>query len=329
MSNNNDNDNSSSKSRLNETFKNLRQWHHIFIAAIKTYFEPFEQYLDIYPEYTSIVFNRRTDVIIKKLCDNKLNSQIAEPFLEYNHFEFFSSDVSLTDKSFMLSISRVGLFINDCADANLNNVTLTIMLDTFPKNVFNILKEKNILIIEKYPGIYYIQNFVFPLQIIIPKALIGDEKFFFGYIRPDVPKKVLSEVVTEIYKLRKNFKKYIDFFELLFKANPLSFEEARLTMPEFAEIVRDLPFVKQLMAECQEKGREEGREEGVLKTKIEVALNALTSDPPSTISYITLLTGLSEKKILFLNDQLGQLTVTQILDLVDEKGEHFFSISID
>jgi hypothetical protein len=175
---------------------------------------------------------------------------------------------------------------------------------------------------------FIIFKIIFPVQITIPKKLICEEKLFFGYIRLDVSERTHSEVVTEISKLRKNYKKHHIFFELLFKANPLSFEEANLNMPEFADIVRELPFVKQLMAECQEKGREkgreEGREEGVLKTKIKVALNALTSDPPSTISCITRLTGFSEKKILFLKDQLGQLTVTQLLDLVDEKGKHFF-----
>jgi hypothetical protein len=119
-------------------------------------------------------------------------------------------------------------------------------------------------------------------------AKMGAEKLFFGYIRQSVSLKTLAEIVAEIYKPFKNFEKHKVFFELLFKAQPLAFNEATLKRPEFAEIVSDLPFVKQIIAK------------GVLKTNIKVALNALTSEPPSTISYITLLTGFSEKKIFFL-----------------------------
>ncbi len=115
-------------------------------------------------------------LIIKKEKNAVLKNQIGHIFKEYNVIEYKSPDDGLTIDDYSKAAAYAFLFkalgktVNEIP---FHQLTLTLIRDRYPRELFKIIKSEGGSVEEKFSGIYYITNYFagFPTQVIVTHQL--------------------------------------------------------------------------------------------------------------------------------------------------------------
>lgn len=153
------------------------QWHPGFYGAAELEFLSNKGDLEFQREFNLSKEPVRMDLlIIKKLADIQIKNELGHIFKKYNVAEFKSPDDALTIDDYYKTVGYACLYkgLGENVDQiPANELTISIFRESYPREMFEAMKNLGMEIKEQYPGIYYIsgKQTLFDTQIVVTKQL--------------------------------------------------------------------------------------------------------------------------------------------------------------
>lgn len=152
------------------------QFHPGFYGAVELEFRLEATELEFNIEYNLSKEPLRVDLlVIGKSDDIQLANEVGRIFRRYNVIEYKSPDDGLTIDDFFKTIGYACLYkslgktVNQIPE---KQITVSLFRDSYPQELFNSLKESGRTVVNKFPGVYYIDgNIPFRLQIVVMSRL--------------------------------------------------------------------------------------------------------------------------------------------------------------
>ncbi len=217
----------SAKSRKHIHKKNRKNnpantnWHIAAVCAIQIDLQEFSHILEFHTEYPLSNKSHRIDLlIIQKLRDEQIPLQMAAIFNKFNLFEIKGLGSALTSDAYYKTIGYACLLIDShgkTGEFSRNDISLSFLCTRYPRKLFQHLKKKCGLTIEKKaPGIYYIINDIFKIQVLINCELSEEETLFTKALTiPLLCGNRLAENVTEICSRHEGHPLYTTYISQL------------------------------------------------------------------------------------------------------------------
>ena len=153
------------------------QWHPGFYGAAELEFLSNKGDLEFQREFNLSKEPVRMDLlIIKKLADIQIKNELGHIFKKYNVAEFKSPDDALSIDDYYKTVGYACLYkgLGETVDQiPANELTISIFRESYPREMFEAMKNLGMEIKEQYPGIYYIsgKQTLFDTQIVVTKQL--------------------------------------------------------------------------------------------------------------------------------------------------------------
>ena len=152
------------------------QWHPAFCAAAGLEFHEDIERLELKSEYNLSKEPIRIDLlIIKEGRTGQIKNEIGHIMRTYNVIEYKSPEDALTIDDFYKTIGYACLYkgYGEYVDAvPINELTISIFREARPEKMFLTLQRYGHKIEERYPGIYYVTEYLpIPAQIIVTQEL--------------------------------------------------------------------------------------------------------------------------------------------------------------
>ena len=153
------------------------QWHPGFYGAAELEFLSNKGDLEFQREFNLSKEPVRMDLlIIKKLADVWIENELGHIFKKYNVAEFKSPDDALSIDDYYKTVGYACLYkgLGETVDQiPANELTISIFRESYPREMFEAMKNLGMEIKEQYPGIYYIsgKQTLFDTQIVVTKQL--------------------------------------------------------------------------------------------------------------------------------------------------------------
>ena len=259
------------------------QWHPAFYAATELELQANIEQLELKREYNLSKEPIRIDLLIinnvKK--EQKLKNEIGHIMRRYNVIEYKSPTDNLSIDDFYKTLGYACLLKGYGKNVNhipSTELTISLFHESYPRKMLLTIMEEGHTIEEKYPGIYYIHGFSFPVQVVVIKQLRSKEHKSLKILttnanRNDV--KVFLQETEAICSPRE--RQNIDaVLQASVRANYELYETIRResTMCEALrelmkdEIEKDVNAAKEIaMAEGREIGIAQGKELGIAQGK--------------------------------------------------------------
>ncbi len=153
------------------------KWHPGFYGAAELEFLSNKGTLEFQREFNLSKEPIRMDLlIIKKLANIRTKNELGHIFKKFNVIEFKSPDDSLSIDDYFKTVGYACLYkgLGDTVDQiPADELTISIFRESYPKAMFEAMKDWGLEINEHYPGIYYIsgKRMPFDTQIVVTKQL--------------------------------------------------------------------------------------------------------------------------------------------------------------
>lgn len=153
------------------------QWHPGFYGAAELEFLSNKGDLEFQREFNLSKEPIRMDLlIIKKLADVRIENELGHIFKKYNVAEFKSPDDALSIDDYYKTVGYACLYkgLGETVDQiPADELTISIFRESYPREMFEAMKNLGMEIKEQYPGIYYIsgKQALFDTQIVVTKQL--------------------------------------------------------------------------------------------------------------------------------------------------------------
>ncbi len=157
------------------------QWHPPFCAAVKLELRANKKDLSFEAEHTLNTKPIQIDLlVIKKLKDVDIQNEIGKIFKEHNIYEYKSPGDALGVDEYFKTLAYACLYKSNCPSTDsikAEDITLTLVREGMPRELFKWFESNNSTIDEKYPGIYYVtgKKILFPTQVIVSSRLTVEE----------------------------------------------------------------------------------------------------------------------------------------------------------
>ncbi len=211
------------------------QWHPAFVSAMELELKKDKNKLEFYREYNLNTKPLQIDLlVIKKDSVATLSNEIGKIFKGYNIIEYKSPDDSLNIDTFYKTQAYAGLY--KAAGKTVNereaeDITVSIIRESKPIELFKLLKSKNVQITMPYKGIYYINNgiSIFPTQIIVTRELSDKGHTWIKSLSNKMQMPDMKKLLTETAKLKNDYEKELadSILEVALKVNSMLIEKLR------------------------------------------------------------------------------------------------------
>ena len=156
------------------------QWHPGFYGAAELEFISNKGDLEFQREFNLSKEPIRMDLlIIKKLSNIRIKNEIGHIFRKFNVVEYKSNDDALSIDDYYKTVGYACLYkgLGETVDQiPANELTISIFRESYPREMFEAMKNLGLKIKEHYPGIYYIsgKQALFDTQVVVTKQLDGE-----------------------------------------------------------------------------------------------------------------------------------------------------------
>lgn len=153
------------------------QWHPGFYGAAELEFISNKGDLEFQREFNLSKEPIRMDLlIIKKLSNVRTENEIGHIFRKFNVVEYKSHDDALSIDDYYKTVGYACLYkgLGETVDQiPANELTISIFRESYPREMFEAMKNLGLEIKERYPGIYYIsgKQALFDTQVVVTKQL--------------------------------------------------------------------------------------------------------------------------------------------------------------
>ena len=274
-------------------------WHPGFCGATEWELKKNKDILEFNREYVLGKEAPKTDLlIIKKEPSVAIENEIGKIFKTHNVFEYKGSGDVLSIDAYYKTIGYAALYkglgkrVNDIPA---EEITLTMMREAYPRELFKLLKGYGVNIDERFKGIYYLSGkILFDTQIIVTEELDGDKHSSLKIISKNASEKDVRRFLEEA-KLAKDpgDRHNIDaVLQVSVSANRQLFDQIRKD-EDMCQALREL--MKDEIAEERAEERTEARAVDIkelmknMKWTAEQAMNALGISASDQSKYSALL----------------------------------------
>ena len=223
------------------------KWHPGFCSAMELEFLRYKDLLDFNREFPLSKEPLRIDLLmIKKIKDVVLDIDIGRLFKTYNIIEYKSPKDGLTIDDYIKTVGYAYLYkgLGATVDAvPLSELTATIVRDTEPTELFKKIQRKGGSIVEKYPGVYYINGVVsIPTQFILTSSLSKD----FHVCLRVLSNKASEDDIKRFIEIANTFTEPIDkqnadaVMNVSINANREVYDKIRKENPFMCQALREL-----------------------------------------------------------------------------------------
>ncbi len=245
------------------------QWHPAFVSAMELELKKDKNKLEFQREYNLNTKPLQIDLlVIKKDNVATLSNEIGKIFKGYNIIEYKSPDDSLNIDIFYKTQAYAGLY--KAAGKTVNereaeDITVSIIRESKPIELFKLLKSKNVQMTMPYKGIYYINNgiAIFPTQIIVTKELSDEGHTWIKSLSNKMQMPDMKRLLTETAKLKSDYEKELadSILEVALKVNSMLVEKLRGDGDMSGAL---LELVEPLILEREEKAEQKGAIKGAV-----------------------------------------------------------------
>ncbi|MBQ8945469.1 MAG: hypothetical protein IJ058_01520 [Lachnospiraceae bacterium] len=236
-------------------------WHPAFVGATEWELKKNKKDLIFEPEHQLSKEPLRVDMlVVKKAPDAVIENEIGKIFKTHNLMEFkgYGDSFSIDDYHKVVGYACIykalGKHVNEITA---EEVTITVMRDTFPRELVKHLEKNGISFEEKYPGIYYITgNVMFAMQFIVTSRLDREKHNVLRILRRNAERSDVEKFILEarLAKDKDDLHNVDAVLQVSVAANKALYEEIRKE-DEMCQALRDL------MSDEIEKEVAEGRKE--------------------------------------------------------------------
>ena len=146
-------------------------------------------------------------------------------------------------------------------------ITITLVGNHYPRKLIAFLKTRYGVRVENpYPGIFYIEGLLFPIQVLVQRKLEQGENLWLNCLRQDLDGTKDVEALARAYKGKDKDPLYSAAMDLIVRANRKVYEEGRRMCDALNELFAD-KLERQRMEGIMEgktEGKAEGKDEDIL-----------------------------------------------------------------
>jgi len=183
-------------------------WHPAFVGATEWELKKNKKDLVFESEHYLNKEPLRVDMlIVKKTPDVVIENEIGKIFKGHNLIEFKGYDDSFSIDDYYKVVGyaciykSLGKHVNEIPA---EDVTITVMRNSYPLKLEKLLKKKGIYFEEKYPGIYFITgNVMFDMQFIVTSRLGKEKHNVLRILRKNAERSDVEKFILEA-KLAKD-----------------------------------------------------------------------------------------------------------------------------
>lgn len=158
-------------------------------------------------------------------------------------------------------------------------LTMSFVSSHYPRELIRHLVQRyGVTISQEYLGIYYIDGFLFPLQIIIADRLPVEEYLWLSRLRENLKVNEDIEPLALAYRGKDKNPLYAAAMDLIIRANPEQYEESRNMCEALRELFKDelMEWESRGLAKGRGIGLTEGRGLGLAEGILELLAEAGT-----------------------------------------------------
>ena len=205
------------------------QWHPAFQAVLQIEFAEEAEHLQFLKEYNLTDSPLRIDTLIVKMeAGVRLRKKIGRIFRRYNIIEYKGPKDSHTVNSFF--------------------------------------KRYKVRVENPYPGIFYIEGLLFPIQVLVQRKLEQGENLWLNCLRQDLDGTKDVEALARAYKGKDKDPLYSAAMDLIVRANRKVYEEGMRMCDALNELFADKLELQRMegITEGKTEGKAEGKAEDIL-----------------------------------------------------------------
>ena len=242
------------------------QWHPAFCSAVKLELGNDCEYLEYTDEFNLNSKPLQIDLlIVKKSKYVQMENQIGRIFRGHNILEYKSPEDSMNVDTFIKVVGYACLYkANEkyVDEISLDDITLTLIRESYPRKLFLWFEENGYHIEEKYPGIYYVtKKWNFPIQILVSGRMSKNSQKWLTLLSSNLRKEDIQRAFLQVDELkRKDEKEYAEsVLEVAYVENAHMFQNTKKEGESMAGFFREF-FAPELEA-AKEKIRQEVQRE--------------------------------------------------------------------
>ena len=212
-----------------EKEEKLLQWHAAFFAELQIEFSEEAEYLTFENEHMLSTKPMQVDVlVIKKDSERQIRKNIGRIFRGHNIVEYKSPTDSLNIDDFFKVYGYACFYKSDTRRRNeikSEDVTITFVSMRYPREMCKHLKkELHRTITEAEPGIYYISDTAFLIQLVVQRQLSDEENFWLKSLTNDLKEKQDVERLIMEYRKHEEDALYQSVMNIIVDANEERFQ---------------------------------------------------------------------------------------------------------
>jgi len=266
------------------------QWHPSFYGAAGFEFKNNKNDIKIVSEYNLSKQPLRIDLLIIKKNERKapvkLENEIGHIMKTYNIIEYKSPDDSMTIDDFYKTLAYACFYKGLAEKVNhipLEEMTVSLFRERFPREMFNELKKLGFVIKEQYPGIYYIGeglSMLPSIQVVVIKQLPPEGHSALKVLSKNADKKDIERFLNEVNLLEDSGDK--DNADAVLQASiSANYElykqvrEEHVMCEALERLMKDK--IDEKLDEKYNMGILDGKREGILDGKIDSIKNIIVN----------------------------------------------------
>ena len=279
------------------------QWHPAFYSAMRLELADDAEHLNFSNEYNLNTKPLQMDLlIIKKNQGIELKNEIGKIFRKHNIVEYKSPDDSMNVNTYLKVVAYAFLYKTQeehVGDIDLRDITLTLVREQKPQELFRWFYENGFHIRKKYPGIFYVEKEDwFPIQIIVSCELSKTNQKWLTLLSRRLERTDAERALVQLHTLSEDMKEKFGSAVVFVaeKANKMLFEEVKED-PKMCEFIRQFmakeieeeasklapqlakelatELAEEKLANAREQARSEGRDLGVAQMRREISINLI------------------------------------------------------
>lgn len=241
----------------------ILQWHPAFFAGLQIEFEEDADCLEFTQDYSLGTKPMEIDVLIKKEENRVLKKSIGKIFRKHNIIEYKSPVDYLSVDDYYKVYGYAYFYKADRVPVNkvpLEEMTISLVSESYPQELIRHLeRQRKFRIVEKYPGIYYVEGDVLPVQIIVTSRLSQTESLWLRSLTNKLKSREEAEILIREYEKHYKNVLYESMMDIIVGANEEKFEEVKEMCEALRRLMKDELEAKRI--EGEELGKELGEKQ--------------------------------------------------------------------
>ena len=264
-------------------------------------------------------------LVIKKDPAYPVENEIGRIFKTYNILEFKGSGDGLSIDDYYKVIGYAALFKSLGKHVNeipAEEITLTIIREAYPRELFKALKDKGVKVDKRYEGIYYLSGkTTFKTQVIVTRELDGDKHASLKILSKDAQESDVRRFLEEARLVSEpgDLQNVDAVLQVSVSANAKLYEKVR-------EDESMCQALRELMKDVIDKEIAEERADERRKTTIEVTEKVTKNVTAQTTVEVTANTKLDAIKKMMKNLKLTAIQAMQALEIPESEQSNFSAL---